>query len=92
MFQYNNLDSSLHKENFVSYGKDPVGLAVLYTACQEEGEKVVQSRIAAAGILASLPLGIRRSHPLGYDLNVEYYGELTARYTLEKFTSSGVAA
>ena len=50
MFQYNNLDSSLHKENFVSYGKDPVGLAVLYTACQEEGEKVVQSRIAAAGI------------------------------------------
>lgn len=92
MFQYNNLDSSSHKENFVSYGKDPVGLAALYTACQEEGEKIVKSRIAAAGILASLPLGIRRSHPLGYYPNVEYYGELTARYILEKFTSSGVAA
>jgi len=39
------------KKNHMSYGKDPSALtaAVLYAACQEEGEKMTQAQLAFAG-------------------------------------------
>lgn len=55
------------KKNFVSYGKDPNALAAatLYAACIKEGEKVVQSRIAAAGNISIVTLRNRASDVLG---------------------------
>ena len=55
------------KKNFVSYGKDPNALAAatLYAACIKEGEKVVQSRIAAAGNISVVTLRNRASDVLG---------------------------
>lgn len=46
------------KEDFLSYGKDPntVAAAVLYVACLKEGEKIIQSRIAAAGNISIVTL------------------------------------
>jgi transcription initiation factor TFIIB len=46
------------KENFLSYGKDPntLAVAVLYVACLKEGEKIIQSRIAAAGNISIVTL------------------------------------
>lgn len=46
------------KENFLSYGKDPntVAAAALYVACLKEGEKIIQSRIAAAGNISIVTL------------------------------------
>jgi transcription initiation factor TFIIB len=46
------------KENFLSYGKDPntLAAAVLYVACLKEGEKIIQSRIAAAGNISIVTL------------------------------------
>ena len=46
------------KDNFLSYGKDPntVAAAVLYVACLKEGEKIIQSRIAAAGNISIVTL------------------------------------
>lgn len=46
------------KENFLSYGKDPntLAAAVLYVTCLNEGEKITQSRIAAAGNISIVTL------------------------------------
>ena len=46
------------KENFLLYGKDPntIAAAVLYVACLKEGEKIIQSRIAAAGNISIVTL------------------------------------
>lgn len=55
------------KENPVSYGKDPnaLAVAVLYVACLKEGEKVGQSRIAAAGNTSVVTLRKRALDVIG---------------------------
>jgi transcription initiation factor TFIIB len=55
------------KENPISYGKDPnaLAVAVLYTACLKEGEKVAQSHIAAAGNISVVTLKKRALDVIG---------------------------
>lgn len=49
------------KKNYMSYGKDPSALtvAVLYAACQKEGEKMTQAQLAFAGNTSAVSIRYR---------------------------------